>query len=78
MYRQLESQWDMHQLAEVLASPEGAFRQISIVERVIGFKLDTGGVSHLRTRLSVRCRRPSERSPCKLPPRMAGCVQLSE
>ena len=78
MYRQLESQWDMHQLAEWVVNLDGASRQISIVERVIGFKRGTGGVSHLRTRLDVRCRRPSERSPCRLPPRTAACVQLSE
>ena len=50
--------WDLYQLGEKLTDIEDAFRlwrfrHVTTVERVIGFKRGTGGVSYLRKMLDV-------------------------
>ena len=58
MYCDLKHYWNTYQLSEGLAALENAFhdwrfRQVITVERVIGFKGDTGGMSYLRKKLDV-------------------------
>ena len=61
VYRDVESHWDLYQLAEELVDLEDAFRlwrfrHLTTVQRVIGFKRGTGGTSgvdYLRSMLDV-------------------------
>ncbi|MFN4029766.1 MAG: tryptophan 2,3-dioxygenase [Acidovorax temperans] len=58
VYRNPEQHWDLYQLGEELTDLEDAFRlwrfrHVTTVERVIGFKRGTGGVSYLRKMLDV-------------------------
>jgi tryptophan 2,3-dioxygenase len=58
VYRNPEKHWDLYQLGEELTDLEDAFRlwrfrHVTTVERVIGFKRGTGGVSYLRKMLDV-------------------------
>jgi tryptophan 2,3-dioxygenase len=61
VYRQPDRYWDLYQLGEKLTDLEDAFRlwrfrHVTTVERVIGFKLGTGGTSgvdYLRRMLEV-------------------------
>jgi tryptophan 2,3-dioxygenase len=50
VYREPQTHWDLYQLGEELIDLEDAFRlwrfrHVTAVERVIGFKRDTGGTS---------------------------------
>jgi len=50
VYRHPEQHWDLYELAEELMDIEDAFRQwrfrhVTTVERIIGFKMGTGGTS---------------------------------
>ena len=58
VYRDPKHYWDLYQLGEELTNLEDAFRlwrfrHVTTVERVIGFKRGTGGVSYLRKMLDV-------------------------
>ena len=58
VYRDPQRYWDLYQLGEELTDLEDAFRlwrfrHVTTVERVIGFKRGTGGVSYLRKMLDV-------------------------
>ena len=58
VYRDPHKYWDLYQLGEKLADIEDSFRlwrfrHLTTVERVIGFKRGTGGVSYLKKMLDV-------------------------
>jgi len=58
VYRDPKRYWDLYQLGEELTDLEDAFRlwrfrHVTTVERIIGFKHGTGGVSYLRKMLDV-------------------------
>ena len=58
VYRDPQRHWDLYQLGEELTDLEDAFRlwrfrHLTTVERVIGFKRGTGGVSYLRRMLDT-------------------------
>lgn len=58
VYRGPQAHWDLYQLGEEPTDLEdafrlGRFRHVTTVERVIGFKRGTGGMSDLRKMLDV-------------------------
>ena len=58
MYCDLKHYWNTYQWSAELTALENAcrlwrFRQVITLERVIGFKGDTGGMSYLRKKLDV-------------------------